>query len=260
VPAEYVHLNLATRIADGLALTSDLRPAFVLGNVAADVNNPLGWPRESTHFWYRHDGHNVSGAPTLLARHPQLSARYLTPLEQAFVAGYLSHLISDEQEILTLPPYVARLAADGIAPDRRQVRLASLIVVDRAVEADDPGPMRRSLAELQLAMELQLRDNLLPFVAMTAVREWAAQTLAVAGFPASWARVMPHRVDHEPPSDVMQGVATFQDALRLALPWTAIRDFLGRAVREGVSFLKAYLVDDPLPTPRGTTPLPPARA
>jgi hypothetical protein len=255
VPAEYVHLNLATRVADALALTSVLRHAFVLGNVATDVNNSLGWPRESTHFWYRSDGENVSGAPTLLARHPQLSARSLTGPERAFVAGYLSHLISDEQEILTLPPYIAGLSVDGTAPDRRQVRLASLIAVDAAVEADDPRPMRRSVADLRAAMELQLRDDLLPFVAMTAVREWAAQTLAVADLPASWARIMPHRVGREPPSDVMQRVAMLQEALRLALPRAVIRDYLDRATRESVDFLKAYLVGDPLPTPHGTAPL-----
>ena len=153
MPAEYVHLSLAARSADALALPAAVRPAFFLGTVAADVNNPLGWPREATHFWPNAGG-DVSGALTLLARHPSLRASSLAPAERAFTAGYLGHLITDEQEILTISrPYVQPEAvrrADG-APgaNRRELRLASLIVVDAAVEADDPRPMRRSVDELR---------------------------------------------------------------------------------------------------------------
>jgi hypothetical protein len=51
VPAEPVHLAIAPRVADVLALDGSLRPAFILGSVAPDVNNLLGWPRQDTHFW-----------------------------------------------------------------------------------------------------------------------------------------------------------------------------------------------------------------
>lgn len=262
MPAEYVHLSIAARVADALDLDAALRSAFVLGAVATDVNNPLGWPRQATHFWSWPDTDNVSGAPTLLARHPQLEACHLTPLERAFVAGYLSHLIGDEQEVMTLSrpylrPFVAQRAADGSTPDRRELRLASLVVVDAAVEADDPGQVRRSVAELRAATSLPLRDDLLPFVSLSAVRAWAAQTLAVAGRPASWPRVMPHRADEALSADVIHRVELLQTALRRVLPQTAIRAFVERATGESVGFLEAYLAGQPLPTPAGTTPLPP---
>ena len=256
MPAEFVHLALARRIADALALDDALRPAFALGSVAPDVNNVGGAARQDTHFWYWPAGGDVSGAPTLLARHPALRAHCLAPPERAFLAGYLSHLITDEQEIVGLfRPYVAHLSKRVPAPDTRELRLASLIMVDAAVEADDPSRLQIAIAELQAAARLPLRDGLLPFVAMVDVHEWAARTLAVAGLPASRPRVEPHVAANEPPAAVTRRVGALQQAIRRALPPAAIRDFIERSTSESAAFVGAYLAGRPLPTPQGTKPL-----
>jgi hypothetical protein len=52
MPAEYVHLSIAARVADALELDATLRPALALGSVAADVINIVERPRQDTHFWY----------------------------------------------------------------------------------------------------------------------------------------------------------------------------------------------------------------
>jgi Zinc dependent phospholipase C len=259
MPAEFVHLALARRIADALALDGALRPAFALGNVAPDVNNVRGGARQDTHFWYWPEGGDVSGALTLLARYPKLRARCLAPSERAFVAGYLSHLITDEQEIVGLfRPYVTHLSKHVPAPDARELRLASLIVVDATVEACDPSRLQTAIAELRAAARLQLRDGLLPFVAMADVREWAARTLAVAGLPASRPRVEPHLAANEPPAAATHRGVALQEAIRRALPPAAIHDFIERSTRESADFIRAYLAGRPLPTPQGTQPLPEA--
>jgi hypothetical protein len=255
MPAEYVHLSIATRVADVFELDPTLRPEFALGSVAADVINVVERPRQDTHFWYWPEGGDVSGAPTLLALHPELAARHLSPPERAFVAGYLSHLITDEQEIVGLyRPYVARFSTGGAGSHNREVRLASLIVVDAAVEASDPMQVREGIGALRAATHLPLRDNLLPFVTMADVRDWAACTLAVADLPASRPRVEPHLADRQPAVEAMQRIAVLEQEVGHAVPGTAIRDFIDGAVGESVRFLEAYLADQPLPTPQGTTP------
>jgi hypothetical protein len=255
VPAECVHLSIAARVAEVLALPPASRPAFVLGSVAVDVNNPLGWAREETHFWYGPDGDNVSGVATLLGRYPELAASHLTPPERAFVAGYLSHLLTDEQELAVLyRPYVVPLLDERPTPDRRELRLASLVLVDGAVEADGPHWLRAGGDGLRAALGVRLRDDLLPFVGLAAVRAWAAQTLAVTDLPASRPRVEPHRANKEPPRETMERVARLQEVLRQAVPPAVIRDFIQRATGESVRFIRAYQAGDPLPTPQGTTP------
>jgi hypothetical protein len=254
VPAELVHVSLAAGIAGALPLDPAQQSAFVLGSVATDVNNLLGWSREETHFWPWPDEGNPSGAHVLLARYPQLQAQLLGPLERAFVAGYLCHLITDEQEILTLSrPYVTRLV--GVAsPEWREVRLASLIVVDAAVEAFAPPRLQRGIGQLRDALQLPLGDPLLPFLRLEDVRAWAGLTLAVSHLPPSQPRVQPHRAQETLPPDLRARRAALNEDLRRAIPPEAIAELAQRAERESLDFCAAYLAGAPLPVPRGTAP------
>jgi hypothetical protein len=255
VPAEPVHLAIAPRVADALALAAALRPAFALGSVAPDVNNLLGWPRPETHFWYGPAGGDVSGALTLLARHPELAARGLSPPERAFLAGYLGHLVTDEQELTGLyRPYVDRAPADGPPVDGRELRLAALIVVDARVAALDPSRLHAGVAALREARHLRLRGDLLPFAPMAAVRAWADRTLAVVDLPPSRPRVEPHLARNEPPAETTRRVAALQERVERALPPPAIRGFVGRSVEQSVALLSAYLAGRALPIPWGTAP------
>jgi hypothetical protein len=254
VPAELVHVSLAAGIAGALPLDPTQQSAFVLGSVATDVNNLLGWSREETHFWPWPDEGNPSGAHVLLARYPQLQAQQLPTLERAFVAGYLCHLITDEQEILTLSrPYVTRLV--GVAsPEWREVRLAALIVVDAAVEASDPPRLQRGIGQLRDALQLPLGDPLLPFLRLEDVRAWAGLTLAVSHLPPSQRRVQPHRVPETPPPspDLQAHRAALNEDLRRAIPAEAIAELAQRAEGESLDFCAAYLAGAPLPVPQGT--------
>jgi hypothetical protein len=89
---------------------------------------------------------------------------------------------------------------------------------------------------------------------MAAIRAWAGRTLAVADLPPSRPRVEPHLADKEPPADARRRIAALEQEVRLALPETAISDFVAGATGESLRFLEAYLADRPLPTPSGTTP------
>jgi hypothetical protein len=263
VPAELVHVSLAAGIAGALPLgpvDPAQQSAFVLGSVATDVNNLLGWTREETHFWPWPDEGNPSGAHVLLARYPQLQAQQLAPLERAFVAGYLCHLLTDEQEILTLSrPYVTRLV--GVAsPEWREVRLAALIVVDAAVEASDPPRLQRGIGQLRDALQLPLSDPLLPFLRLEDVRAWANLTLAVSHLPPGQPRVQPHRAQETPSPDLRARRAALIEYVGRAIPPQAIAELMQRAGSESLDFCAAYLDGGPLPVPRGTAPPPPAQA
>ena len=100
MPTPFTHLAVAAELLAGGALPAPLRaerPAFLLGNIAPDVQVLSQQTREATHFFPV----PLDGAPPaerlLLERHPALaSLATLPPAQGAFVAGYLAHLVFDQ--------------------------------------------------------------------------------------------------------------------------------------------------------------------
>ena len=101
MPTPFTHLAVAAELlAAGdlpLAVTANL-PAFLLGNIAPDVQVLSGQTREATHFFPV----PLDGAPPAyrrrFERYPALVPLSALPAPQAaFVAGYLAHLVFDQR-------------------------------------------------------------------------------------------------------------------------------------------------------------------
>ena len=100
MPTPFTHLLAAAELLETGALPSPLvddLPAFLLGNIAPDVQVLSQQSREATHFFPV----PLAGAPpaeqTLFARHPGLlPLSALPPAQAAFMAGYLAHLVFDQ--------------------------------------------------------------------------------------------------------------------------------------------------------------------
>ncbi len=104
MPTPFTHLATADEMLarPGLppAAQAALRaewPAFLLGNIAPDVQTVSGQPREATHFFPV----PLRGCPPaperLFAVYPALARRAaLPPAQAAFVAGFLAHLVFDQ--------------------------------------------------------------------------------------------------------------------------------------------------------------------
>jgi hypothetical protein len=266
VSSEFVHLAIAARAGTRIGWAPEHRSWFAPGSVAPDVSNLLGLPRGATHFRNPPAADDVSGAG-LLAAHPQLAARGLDPPERAFVAGYLCHLVTDEQEGLAigrphLQPYLVRSGQAGPGSRAgRDLRAALIVELETALAASDPG-LPRAVAGLRAAVAAAgagpdgLREGLLPFVRTADVRAWGALVLVVAGLPPGPERLL--RFRSLPPAPVRrEGVAddflerypALAAEVRRAVPAAAVRAFEDRAVGESVAVVEAYLDGRPLPTP-----------
>jgi hypothetical protein len=105
VPTPFTHLATVPEILAAPALPAAARsalqeclPAFLLGNIAPDVQTISGQRREATHFFPVPLDAGPPATARLLARHPRLAAPGRLPPEQAgFVAGYLAHLVLDQR-------------------------------------------------------------------------------------------------------------------------------------------------------------------
>jgi hypothetical protein len=104
MPTPFNHLLIARDFLNAPELDSALRaaleaerPAFLLGNIAPDVQTVSGQTREATHFFPV----PLDGAPpahqVIFRRHPALAApARLPPAQAAFFTGYLVHLEFDQ--------------------------------------------------------------------------------------------------------------------------------------------------------------------
>src|SRR5690242_9890798 len=102
MPPLGLHMVAAREIAGGLAserLDVD-RGAYYLGATTPDIRVLTRWDRERTHFFDLNQVGAQSGVHRLFDEQPQL--RDVTAVEAptaAFVAGYISHLVLDEEYI-----------------------------------------------------------------------------------------------------------------------------------------------------------------
>jgi hypothetical protein len=92
--AMLAHPGLPPGVRDGLSAEW---PAFLLGNIAPDVQTVSQQSREATHFFPVPLRNAPPAHQALFARHPALARpRQLAPAHAVFLAGYLAHLELDQ--------------------------------------------------------------------------------------------------------------------------------------------------------------------
>jgi hypothetical protein len=100
MPTPFTHLAVAAELLADASLPSSVlpeRPAFLLGNIAPDVQVLSHQPREATHFFPVPLNGALPAEQTLFARYPALQPLGAQPPAQAaFLAGYLAHLVFDQ--------------------------------------------------------------------------------------------------------------------------------------------------------------------
>ena len=228
MPTPYLHLPLAHQVAERLSLVP--LPAVLWGAMAPDASWWRGRHRSETHFWTTQD--DVSGALGLLDQFPELEAQSLTESERAFIAGYLCHLVTDEQWTLCLwRPYFGRFSPYGGSADGAALQNALRDVLDAREAGASPGTA--ALLSL-LDAETLLRPDLLPFISTAELRTYRAAFLDQA------------RTSPPDPTTALHAQA--EEYVRR----DSVTEFRQRAVDESVRLMGDYLAGRALRPPRGT--------
>ncbi|MBA3868624.1 MAG: hypothetical protein H0X30_05685 [Anaerolineae bacterium] len=116
MPTPFTHLETAQRMLVDGRIPSDIRsalalekPAFLLGNVAADARTNGDLTRESTHFYTYDKGITEHPWRVMVQQNPSL-LHPTNPAHRVFVAGYVAHLTIDETWSLEMlgPHFVGR--------------------------------------------------------------------------------------------------------------------------------------------------------
>ena len=229
MPTPALHIPIAHEVAERLGLGKYLG-AFLFGSAGPDVAHFLGRPRAETHFWTLSD--DVSGALTLLRTYPSLEAAALSATERHFMAGYLCHLVTDEQWTFCIwRPYFGRHSRYGGDAKGAALQSALRDTLDEAAHAAVP-----SVIDLARTFEqpVPLRDDLLPFVDGASLERYRLALLEYLGKGA-------------PPGDT----PLHREAMAYVRP-ESVQEFRERAVEESAALVADYLAGRALRPPRGT--------
>jgi hypothetical protein len=264
----FVHLAVADAVAPRADIHGDDFAPFLFGSVAPDVDKIGLCSRETSHFWSFSE--DVSGALKLLRAYPQLAARRLAAPERAFIAGYLCHLVTDEQWMFTIyRPYFGRRSPYGGSREGQDVQWAlHLLLEGRQLEED--ARIHHLVELLAASAKSPLRDDLLPFIAMAQLGAFRQNVLAQfelapgaqrarflftarRGALANDMPVFPH--DPQRPERFIANLPTLTATAATDVPPAALEAFYERAVEASVTLLRDYLAGRSLQPPPGTVPL-----
>ncbi len=214
MPPITLHMVLARDIARGLAEASlvDSPGSYLLGATTPDIRVLTRQDRFSTHFFDLNEHGHQDSVTTFLGEHAALGRpEELNPATRAFVAGYISHLVMDEQYITGIyRPFFARHDALGGAIRANVMDRLLQFDLDR-VYGNDPELKQDLLGALACTVE----NIEAGFVESETLERWRKVTVDVAARTMDWDRMRGMISNHLRYSGLEEGEAltSFLDRL-----------------------------------------------
>ncbi len=237
VPELFAQPGLEAALA--ATLTADL-PAFLLGNIAPDVQTVSGQSREATHFFRVPLDPGPPAGLRLLAAHPALAQpAAVPPAQAAFLAGYFAHLVFDELWIaLIFWPHFGPAASWG-ADFRERLYLHNIL---RA--AWDAADLARLAPAVGPTLSAAAPAGWLAFVAdhhLAAWRDWVADQLR-PGAASRTVEVFTQRMQADPRAfaDLLASPAELDRRLYAYLPPAVLDHYRAAALAASARLLTAY--------------------
>ena len=218
---------------------------FLLGSTSPDIRAITRGERQEYHFAPLDFGPVGAGVEGLFRAHPGLSSDAVGDgATQAFVAGYVSHIVADELWIVDMfRPYFGN----------RQVFEDKVVglVMDRVFQLELDRQARdavnATLAELQAAT-----DSIdVGFISSETLGEWRDWVVPFLGREFSWDRLrfMARRIAgrddghpaHAVASDFLEAIPANLDRLYGSVPYSQLESFKQNSVRVLARFVGDYL-------------------
>lgn len=159
------------------------RGSYYLGSTAPDVRFFISASREETHFLSLDSAEGTSGIQSLFDAHPELAgANDISPQTRAFVAGYLSHLVTDEAWIYTVyRPFFGSLSPLSGDPMANLYDRVLQFELDRRERLNSSGiaQIRSDLADSTATVEVGFIDR-------PSLNKWREFVTAAATRQFSW--------------------------------------------------------------------------
>lgn len=252
MPPICLHLSIAREAAGLLRhpIIDQNLASYLIGATGPDVQIVTNASREETHFFNLEDEHSESGVRLIFKAHPDLAkGSKLNAATKSFVAGYLSHLITDEIWILDIyRPFFGHSSPLGTDP------MAN--VADRLLQFELDRREREDRAKME-AIRAQIRDwepnTDIGFLGNVDLRQWrdfvsamVAREPNLAFFPFFAQRFLALRQKIDP-----EQLEEFLSLMPAKLEWAIqyvtpqrLTAFREKAISQSVSVAREYLGED----------------
>jgi hypothetical protein len=253
MPTPFTHLAAAGELLAHSALDPGAQaaldaelPAFLLGNIAPDVQTVSGQPREATHFFPV----PLNGAPLaarrLLDRYPTLAAPASLPSAQsAFLAGYLAHLVFDQL-------WVAQIFEPVFGPAQAWADFRERLYLHNALRAHlDSQDLALLGPEMPKRLQSAEPSAWLPFEADNHLRTWRDLVADQLGPGAGrTVEVFAERMRADPAAfaRLLASPGELEERVLSRLPPEAVLNYRASALQAAAGLITAYWRGLPLPS------------
>ncbi len=220
--------------------------SFLLGSTTPDIRARTKWKRSHTHFAPLSVERVGVGAKGLFQSNPHLpEAARKSAATRAFLAGYISHLVTDETWITQVyRPYIGNR---DLFPDPMKANVSDRAIqldMDRNARKEAPG-IDKVIEQLQQS-EIGVQVEFIDSVTLSSWRVWVSDFVAR---PFSWDRLsfLAQRM-YRNSQEVQVEVESFLSSLSASLekvydrvPKQKLKEFRENAVFESARLIKERL-------------------
>ena len=249
MPPFCLHLGIAeeaiTRLRHPIAESN--RGSYYLGSTAPDIRFFIRASREETHFLSLESEEGASGIGPMFATHPELAENTaLSDATRSFIAGYLSHLVTDEAWIYRIyRPYFGKDSPLGGEPMANLMDRVLQFELDREerVNSGSISTIREQLIDSTSGVEISFIDSVnltrwreFVFMATTRKRHWEDFRRFAERY-LIWMRQIATE-------EVETFFASFDDRLKEVLemiPREQLQDFREQSIADSVRAAREYL-------------------
>lgn len=249
MPNISLHMSFAREAARRLnhPVLNDRMGSFLLGSTSPDIRNMTGWDRYDTHFFILDTDTPGKGIEGLFKHHPELAEiSKLGRDTKSFVAGYMSHLVTDETWIVDVyRPYFG--ASSSIANDPMRN------VIDRVVQFDMDRQERKLLGPIDDVLDVlkeSEKEVEVGFIDQDVLRKWREIVHERTSHEMAWEhfrwfarRGLPSHLkdDQKTLDSIVERVQSLRSRGKSHVPEQVIADFRSQAIDRFVKVVGEYL-------------------
>jgi hypothetical protein len=218
--------------------------SYLLGSASPDIRIITRQPRLETHFAPLNSDSVDAGVAVMLERYPRLArSQELSEATRAFVAGYISHLVSDQLWIMDI--YHSFFGNQEVFEDRVLGN-----IMDRALQMEMERQDRSIWEEVVPLLEGAEDGIDMDFIPPEVLKEWREWVQAVPEREFTWERLrfMARRQYPEGNERAQEAVEEFLESVSEGLeriyervPRERVRQYRERCVAEFTRVTTEYL-------------------
>jgi len=164
-------------------IVDENRGSYYLGSTVPDIRFFINASREETHFLSLNSEDNESGVSRMFEAHPELAENAnLSAAKQSFIAGYLSHLVTDEAWIYQIyRPFFGESSPLGGDPMSNLMDRLLQFELDRRERLDS-----RNISAIRADLDDSVSDVGVSFIDAPSLSKWREFVFIIMTRQANW--------------------------------------------------------------------------